>query len=134
MPTETMATTGSHPSIREAALPLLVLHQALLVTLAVLALGFALVVAARMVSCSVQALRARRFALAAWPIAGVLGLAASFGGLVLVWLAYGISHSEKTLWTDLRMSALSFLPFYGVCHGLWRMGRAIRARLARPAA
>ena len=106
------------------------LHQALLVILAISALAFGLAVAMRLAWCSVQALRAARFALAAWPILGILCLAASFGAVVFVWFAYGVSHSEKTQWTDLQMSAVSFLPFYAVCYLLWRMGRAFPGRLA----
>jgi hypothetical protein len=110
------------------------LHKALLATLAVSALAFALVVAGRLLWCSFLALRSARFVLAVWPIAGMLCLAASLGAVVLVWFAYGVAHSEKTLWTDLRLSAISILPFDGVCYVLWRMGRTIQSRLASPAA
>lgn len=110
------------------------LHQALLAALALSALAFALAVAGRLGWCSIQALRSAKAALAAWSIAGMLFLAASLGAVVVVWLAYGVAHSQKDLWTDLWVSAITLLPFHGACYGLWRMGRRIQDRIASRAA
>ncbi len=108
---------------------LVLLHQILIAMLALSVPVLALVVAGRLVWCAFKAFRAARFRIAALSIAGIACLAALLIAVAFVWFAYGVAHSEKTLWTDLRMAAITILPIYGACYGLWRTARVFQTRL-----
>ena len=113
---------------------LVLLNQILVVMLALSVPVLALIVAGRLAWCTFQAFRAARFGIAALSIAGIACLTALLGAVLLVWFAYGVAHTGKNLWTDLQVDAITILPFYGACYGLWRMARVFQSRLAALAA
>jgi hypothetical protein len=108
---------------------LVLLHQILIVLLALSVLIVALVVAGRLTWCAFQACRAARFGIAALSVAGIAGLTALLGAVVAVWFVYGLAHSAKNLWSDLGVVGITKLPIYGACYGLWRTAQTLEARV-----
>ena len=113
---------------------LLLLIQILFAMLALSVPVLALVVAGRLAWCTFQAFRAARFGIAALSIAGIACVAALLVAVLSVWFVYSVAHSGKNLWTDLQVAAVSILPFYGACYGLWRTARVFQLRLTARAA
>ena len=110
------------------------LNQILVAMLALSVPVLALVVAGRLAWCTFQAFRAARFGIAALSIAGIACVAALLVAVLSVWFVYSVAHSGKNLWTDLQVAAITILPFYGACYGLWRTARVLQSRLAASAA
>lgn len=107
----------------------MLLLQILLAILGLSVPVLALMVGGRLGLCTSHAIRARRFRVAMLSIAGIAGLVALLAAVVAAWFAYGIAHTGKTPWTDLRVAAVTILPFHGACLALWRMAGNLRRRL-----
>lgn len=104
-------------------LKIVVAVTVLLVTLA------ALLVAGRLAWCIVVALRARRYGIAAVSVAGLVGVVAALGVVVVVWFAYAVSHTGKDASTDLMVLVATVPPFFLVSFGLWFLGGKLLLRL-----
>jgi len=91
--------------------------------------GVSLLVAGRLVRCGYRATRVARYGIVASCVAGIAALGALLAWVALVWLAYGVAHSEKNAWTDLRAFALSGVPLFGGAWALWRMARRFETRV-----
>lgn len=102
---------------------------AVLLAYALAIAGVALLVAGRLVGCGYRAARVARYAIVASCVAGIVVLVALLAWVAFVWLAYGVAHSEKNAWTDLRAFALSGVPLFGGAWALWRMVRRFEARV-----
>jgi hypothetical protein len=111
----------------------MLIGQALLVLFALSIVAVATLVAGRLARCTFRALRARRYGLVALSILGVACVAVSVVAVAAVWFGYGVSHSKKDLWTDLRIVLLTGIPFWLISFALWRMGGRFDARLQAPA-
>ena len=102
---------------------------AVLIAYAVAIASVALLVAGRLGRCGYRAARIARYAIVASCVAGIAALVALLAWVVLVWLAYGVAHSGKNAWTDLRTFALSGVPLFGGAWALWRMARRFETRM-----
>ncbi len=89
----------------------------------------ALLVAVRFVWCLVDALRARRFGIAAFSAAGVVSIFALLGAVVVVWFAYAVAHTGKNTRTDLIILFSTVPPFLLASIGLWLLGGKLRSLL-----
>jgi hypothetical protein len=106
------------------------INQAIVALFALSVVAVALIVVWRFVRCTFQAVRAARYKFSVLSVVAILSLAALLTGVGLVWFGYGVAHSKKDLWTDLRVVLLTGLPFYGISYALWRMGRYFQAQLS----
>jgi hypothetical protein len=77
-----------------------------------------------------RGLRAARYKLAVLSGAAIVAVAASFVAVALVWFGYGVAHSHKDFWTDLRVVLATGVPFYGISYLLWRTSRHVRVQLS----
>ncbi|MGD2141551.1 MAG: hypothetical protein PVH25_14230 [Burkholderiales bacterium] len=99
--------------------------------LAIVVVGAALLVVARLVLCGVVAARVRRFGMAAIAVIGALGVATLFGALVVMWFIYGVAHTGKNMTTFVRMLLVTGVPYVAGLLGLWFLGGALARRLPR---
>jgi hypothetical protein len=102
------------------------------IVLAVTALSVplaALLVGGRLAWCIVVALRARRPGIAAVSVAGLAGIVAALGIVVVLWFAYGMAHTGKNASTDLIVLVATVPPFFLVSFGLWFLGGKLLSRL-----
>lgn len=88
-----------------------------------------LLVVGRFVWCLVEALRARRFAIAAVSAAGIAIIILLFAAVVIVWFAYGVAHTGKDARTDLILLLSTIPPFFIASIGLWLLGGKLWSRL-----
>jgi len=102
---------------------------AALLAYALAIVGVVLLVAGRLVRCGYRATRVARYAIVASCVAGIAALVVLLAWVALVWFSYGVAHSEKNAWTDLRTFALSGVPLFGGAWALWRMARQFEARV-----
>jgi hypothetical protein len=111
-----------------------VINQLIIGLFALSIVVVALIVSARLVWCVLQAIRIARYKFAVLSVVSIVILATLFIAIALVWFGYGIAHSKKDVWTDLRVILLTGLPFHGVSYALWRMGRHFQIQLESHAA
>ena len=97
--------------------------------LAVTVVVAALLVAARLLLCGVLAARARHTWIIVISIAGVLGVAALFSALVVMWFIYGVAHTGKDMTTFVRMLLVTGVPYFLGLIGLWFLGGFLASRL-----
>jgi hypothetical protein len=57
-----------------------------------------------------------------------------FVAVGFVWFGYGVAHSRKDIWTDVRIVLITGLPFYGASYGLWRLARYFQSAMRAHAA
>jgi hypothetical protein len=88
--------------------------------------GIGLVVLVRLLWSAYVAWRAARFRLVALSVLGMACMAGLFIVVAGVWFGYGVAHTEKDLWSDLRVALLTGIPYYLAAFGLWRMARRIQ--------
>ncbi|MGH9658991.1 MAG: hypothetical protein ACRD96_10640 [Bryobacteraceae bacterium] len=93
-----------------------------------------LVVAARLIVCAYQALRASRVKFAVLSVLALVCFAGLLAAVVVVWFGYGIGHSKKDIWTELTVVGITGIPFYATSYGLWRLTRHFKSVLSRHAA
>jgi hypothetical protein len=89
----------------------------------------ALLVGGRLAWGIVVALRARRYRIAAISIAGLAGIVAALGIVVVLWFAYAVAHTGKNASTDLTVLLATVPPFFLVSFGLWVLGGKLLSRL-----
>lgn len=96
--------------------------------------GIGLVVLVRLLWSAYQAWRAGRLGLVALSVLGMAGMAGLFVVMAGVWFGYGVAHTQKDLWSDLRAVLLTGIPYYLAAYGLWRMARRLQSAIGASAA
>lgn len=105
----------------------------LLLAAGVLALAaIALAVVGRLSLCGWRAVRAGRRGAAAACAGGIVLIAALVAWFAFVGFAYGVAHTGKTVWTDLRAAALAGLPLVVIGYSLWRMAGRLERKPEGP--
>ena len=92
----------------------------------------ALAVVARLALCGWRVARDGRPGAAAACAAGIALIAALAAWFAFVGFAYGVAHTEKTVWTDLRAAAIAGLPLVVVGYALWRMAVRLESKPEEP--
>lgn len=110
---------------------LVLLHKTLFAVFALSVPVAGLVVEAQLIWCAIQSLRAARIGIAATSVLAVVGLAALFVAVALVWFGYGVAHSQKDIRSDLTIMLVTALPFYAACFAFWRLAGYLQAVLRR---
>jgi hypothetical protein len=93
--------------------------------IAVLALTVSLatlLVAGRFLWCLVDALRMRRYLIAAVSAAGMAVIFLLLAAVVTVWFGYAVAHTGKSMRTDLIVLFSTVPPFLLASIGLWLVG------------
>ena len=103
--------------------------QTIIAILALSVLLATLLVAGRFIWCLVDALRARRFAIAAVSAAGIAVIVLLLAAVVIVWFAYAVAHTGKDARTDLIILLSTIPPFFIASIGLWLLGGKLWSRL-----
>jgi hypothetical protein len=88
-----------------------------------------LIVMLRLLRSAYQAFRASRMKLAAISVLAFVCLVALTIAVAAVWFGYAVAHSQKDVWSDLRVVLLTGLPFYVVSYALWRMAKRFQSAL-----
>jgi hypothetical protein len=107
-------------------------HEVLFWLFAVSVPAVGLVVLARLVWSTYRACRASRFGVAALFVLAMVGLAGLFVAVAAVWFGYGVAHSKKDLWSDLKVVLLTGVPYYLGSYGLWRLAGRFRSPPGSP--
>ena len=105
----------------------------LLLAAGVLALAaIALAVIGRLALCAWRVARVGRSGPAAACAGGIALMVALAAWFAFVGFAYGVAHTEKTAWTDLRAAAIAGLPLVVVGYALWRMAGRLERKPEEP--
>ena len=72
-----------------------------------------------------RSVRNRKFKFALYSVMAITGILLLFAGLLVVWFAYGVSHSAKGIFNELVLVTVTALLIYGASYGLWRLARHI---------
>jgi len=82
--------------------------------------------------CIARCLKAKRFNLALFSFLGIISLIGVFLIDIVLWFGYGVAHTQKDLWTDLTVLAVTGVPVYAGSYGLWRMALYFESGLEQP--
>ena len=92
-----------------------------------------LVVIGRLVVSAFRSLRDKRYRFALFSILAITGILLLLSGVSAVWFVYGVSHSNKELWSELVLVNLSAVTIHGGAYGLWRLARHMDEKPERAA-
>ena len=94
--------------------------------------AIALAVIGRLALCAWRVARVGRSGPAAACAGGIALMVALAAWFAFVGFAYGVAHTEKTAWTDLRAAAIAGLPLVVVGYALWRMAGRLERKPEEP--
>ncbi len=60
---------------------------------------------------------------------GIVSLLGVFLVAIVLWFGYGVAHTQKDIWSDLILLAITGIPIYAGAYGLWRLAVYIESRL-----
>jgi hypothetical protein len=72
-----------------------------------------------------RSLRNRRMKFAVYSALAIAGILLVLAGMAVVWFAYGVGHSGKTILNELILVLVTAILIYGGSYGLWRFARFI---------
>jgi hypothetical protein len=86
-------------------------------------------VAGRLGWCSILAVRAHKYHIAAYAAAGIVCIAVLLAAVLAVWFLLAVGHRQKDVGDTYAAMAVTGIPFFLASFGLWRLAGAFHSRL-----
>ena len=83
----------------------------------------------RAVLCIFRSVKAKQLKLTIFSSLGIVILLVIFSAIVVVWFAYGVGHSGKSISTELILLASTCASVFVGVYGIWKLSLYIERRL-----